>query len=72
MKKRSVRIAGHATSLSLEEEFWEALKALATERNTSINQLVAEIDAGRGEKNLSSALRLFVLQDLQGRVLNAR
>ncbi len=72
MKKRSVRIAGHATSLSLEEEFWEALKALATERNTSINQLVAEIDAGRGEKNLSSALRLFVLQDLKNRVLNAR
>ena len=71
MKKRSVRIAGHATSLSLEEEFWEALKALATERDTSINRLVAEIDAGRGEKNLSSALRLFVLQDLQRRVSNA-
>lgn len=67
MQKRSVRIAGHATSISLEDDFWVALKAIATEQDTSLNKMIAEIDAGRGEHNLSSALRLFVLHHLQGR-----
>jgi predicted DNA-binding ribbon-helix-helix protein len=61
LRKRSVRIAGHATSLSLEEEFWRDLRALARRRGTSLNALVAAIDAGR-QGNLSSALRLFVLE----------
>ncbi|HEY8190533.1 MAG TPA: ribbon-helix-helix domain-containing protein [Micavibrio sp.] len=61
MKKRSVRIAGHPTSVSMEEEFWEALKAIAEARKISMNDLIGEIDAKRGENNLSSALRVFVL-----------
>jgi predicted DNA-binding ribbon-helix-helix protein len=64
MGKRSVLIAGHATSVSLEEEFWSALREAARHRGLSVNALVAEIDAARaggGPENLSSALRLFVL-----------
>jgi predicted DNA-binding ribbon-helix-helix protein len=59
IRKRSVRIAGHATSLSLEEAFWRDLREIARRRGMSINALVAAVDAGRGG-NLSSALRLFV------------
>lgn len=59
--KRSVRIAGHATSLSLEPAFWEALCQIAAHRRLSINALLATIDAERGG-NLSSAARLFVLE----------
>lgn len=61
LRKRSVTIAGHATSFSLEEEFWEALQAVARRRNLSVNALVASIDAARAG-NLSSALRVFVLE----------
>jgi len=59
--KHSVRIAGHATSLSLEAAFWDALRALASRRGMSVNALVAAIDAER-RGNLSSAVRLFVLE----------
>ena len=58
-KKRSVAIAGHRTSLSLEEPFWRDLAEIAKMRGLSLNALVASVDAGR-ESNLSSALRLFV------------
>jgi predicted DNA-binding ribbon-helix-helix protein len=58
--KRSVRIAGHATSISLEAAFWRALCAIAAARRMPVSALVAAIDAGRGG-NLSSAIRLFVL-----------
>lgn len=61
LRKRSVTIAGHATSFSLEEEFWQALQAVAQRRNLSVNALVASIDAARSG-NLSSALRVFVLE----------
>lgn len=61
LRKRSIRIAGHATSLSLEEAFWRDLRALAQSRGTSLNALVAAVDAAR-DGNLSSALRLFVLE----------
>jgi predicted DNA-binding ribbon-helix-helix protein len=60
--KRSVTIAGHRTSLSLEPEFWDALNALATVRDMSLAGLVAAIDEARGRTNLSSALRVAVLQ----------
>jgi predicted DNA-binding ribbon-helix-helix protein len=60
LRKRSVMIAGHATSLSLEEAFWEDLRELARRRGTSITALIAGVDAQR-QGNLSSALRLFVL-----------
>ncbi len=62
--KRSVRIAGHPTSVSLEPEFWAQLKRLAAARGLSLNALVTEIDAGR-EGALSSALRVFVLRSLE-------
>ena len=61
IKKRSVRIAGHATSISLEAEFWQALGEIAASRGVSVAALVAAIDAERGT-GLSSAIRVFVLQ----------
>jgi len=64
MKKRSVLIAGHATSVSVEAAFWDELKAIAAGRGQSLNELIGEIDAGR-DGNLSSAIRLFVLDELR-------
>ena len=58
--KRSVRIAGHATSVSLEPEFWEALREIAVSRGISVNGLLAAIDFERSG-NLSSAVRVFIL-----------
>jgi predicted DNA-binding ribbon-helix-helix protein len=60
--KRSLVIAGHRTSVSLEDAFWRSLKAIAESRGRSLASLVAEIDAQRGEANLSSAIRVFVLE----------
>ena len=62
--KRSVTIAGHTTSVSLEEPFWEALQDLARAENRSLAALITDIDERRGT-NLSSALRLYVLSHLQ-------
>ena len=61
LEKHSVLIAGHRTSISLEPEFWSALRAIADRRRQSLNALIAGVDAGRAG-NLSSALRLFVLE----------
>lgn len=61
VRKRSVTIAGHSTSLTLEEPFWRELRTLAAKRGQSINTLVAEVDTKR-DGNLSSALRLLVLE----------
>jgi predicted DNA-binding ribbon-helix-helix protein len=60
--KRSLVIAGHRTSVSLEDAFWRRLRALAAERGLSLNGLAAMIDASRGGANLSSAIRVFVLE----------
>ena len=60
IRKRSVKIAGHSTSLSLEGVFWDALKEVAAGRGLSLNALIEEIDRGRGS-NLSSAVRVFLL-----------
>jgi predicted DNA-binding ribbon-helix-helix protein len=60
--KRSLVIAGHRTSISLEDAFWRELKVLAKKRSQSINALVSEIDVGRGRANLSSAIRVYVLE----------
>lgn len=65
LKKRSLQVAGHATSVSLEDEFWAELADIAARRGLSLNQLVTEIDTGRAG-NLSSALRLLVLRELKG------
>src|SRR5262245_56223353 len=59
--KRSIVVAGHKTSVSLEDAFWNGLKEIARERRMTLSALVAEIDAQRKLGNLSSALRLFVL-----------
>jgi predicted DNA-binding ribbon-helix-helix protein len=62
MAKRSVTIAGHRTSISLERPFWDALGEIANERKMSLAGLVAEIDRGRqAGENLSAAIRIFVL-----------
>jgi predicted DNA-binding ribbon-helix-helix protein len=59
--KRSIVIAGHKTSVSLEDAFWKGLKEIASRRDATLSELVASIDADRQHGNLSSALRLFVL-----------
>jgi predicted DNA-binding ribbon-helix-helix protein len=59
--KRSIVIAGHRTSVSLEDKFWDSLKEIASERGMTLAELVAAIDANRQHANLSSAIRLFVL-----------
>jgi len=61
LRKRSVSLAGHATSLALEPEFWEALKVLATERGLSLAGLIGAIDAERGARPLASACRVAAL-----------
>lgn len=66
--KHSFSIAGHRTSISLEAAFWMALRTAAADRDMAIAALVAEIDAGRGEAGLSSAIRVWILADLQRRV----
>jgi predicted DNA-binding ribbon-helix-helix protein len=59
--KRSIVIAGHKTSVSLEDAFWAGLKEIATARGMTLSELVASIDTSRQHGNLSSAIRLFVL-----------
>jgi predicted DNA-binding ribbon-helix-helix protein len=65
MRKRSVNLKGHATSVSLEDEYWTELKRMAAAAGVSMNALIEAIDAQRQGANLSSALRLAVLQDLK-------
>jgi predicted DNA-binding ribbon-helix-helix protein len=60
--KRSITIKSHKTSVSLENEFWDCLREIAVERGVSLQALVAAIDANRQHPNLSSAIRIFVLQ----------
>lgn len=74
LRKRSVIIAGHRTSVSLEQAFWDTLHRIAKARGRSVNALIAEVDAqrstgGAGGANLSSALRVFILDEvLKGQV----
>jgi predicted DNA-binding ribbon-helix-helix protein len=65
--KRSIVIAGHKTSVSLEEAFWRGLKDIAVSRRMTLSDLVGAIDADRQHGNLSSAIRLFVLEHYQTR-----
>ena len=64
--KRSLAVAGHRTSISLEQAFWSGLRDIAAERGLSVAALVAEVDRARGPSNLSSALRVFVLARYRG------
>ena len=59
--KRSIVINGHKTSISIEDQFWAALKSIAAERNLTLSELVSMVDDNRESGNLSSALRVFVL-----------
>jgi predicted DNA-binding ribbon-helix-helix protein len=59
--KRSVVIAGHKTSISLEDAFWKGLKEIAGIRNMTLSDLISSIDEAREHANLSSAIRLFIL-----------
>ena len=61
LRKRSVSLSGHATSLALEPEFWAALEAMAADRGLSLAALVVDLDAGRGERPLASACRVAAL-----------
>lgn len=70
VRKRSIDIAGHRTSVSLEEPFWDALKAIAAAEGVSLRALIVRVDADRGDTadgNLSSALRLYALAHLRRR-----
>ncbi len=67
--KRSIVIAGHKTSVSLEDAFWQVLKDIALARAVTLSALVAAIDAQRQHGNLSSAIRLFVLDEVQARTV---
>ncbi len=71
VSKRSVTVAGHRTSVSVEAEFWEALMDIARYRGVPTGRLVAEIDHDRGG-GLSSAIRLFVLEHYRARAEGAR
>ena len=69
-RERGITILAKATSVSLEDAFWAELSAIAEQRGVSLNALVAEIDHGRSPGNLSSALRLFVLDELRKRTIS--
>lgn len=67
-KKHSLTLRGHRTSVSLEDDFWDAFREIAAQEDRAINDLAAEIDESRGEDcGLASAIRLFVLRRLRAR-----
>jgi predicted DNA-binding ribbon-helix-helix protein len=73
--KRSVVIAGHATSVSLEPEFWNALQSIAAEEGMSLAALIRQIDnhlKSTDHRNLSSAIRVFILKRLESQVFSQR
>ena len=70
--KRSIVIAGHKTSVSLEDEFWKGLKEIASGREVTLSDLVASIDTDRRHGNLSSAIRLFVLDFYRAQIGDKR
>jgi predicted DNA-binding ribbon-helix-helix protein len=65
--KRSIVVANHKTSVSLEEAFWNGMKEISSARNMTLSELVGEIDNNRQQGNLSSAIRLFVLDYFRSR-----
>jgi predicted DNA-binding ribbon-helix-helix protein len=70
--KRSINVNGHKTSVSLEDEFWNALKVIAGKRLTTLSDLVTAIDGQRQHGNLSSAIRLFVLDFYRSQALDPK
>jgi predicted DNA-binding ribbon-helix-helix protein len=67
--KRSVVVAGHKTSVSLEEAFWSSMKEISSVRDMTLSELIGEIDRSREQGNLSSAIRLFVLDYFRSRAI---
>lgn len=65
LRKRSLDIAGHRTSVSLEDAFWNTLREIAVAEGVSLASLIARIDAARQGENLSSAIRVFVLERMR-------
>ena len=65
--KRSIILEGHKTSVSLEDEFWDGLREIVSDRNTSLSAVVDEIDRDRDNCNLSSAIRVYVFNYFRGR-----
>ena len=63
MKKISVSLSGHQTSISLEPEFIDAMREIARQRRRPVASIISEIDAARGTRNLSSAIRVWILQN---------
>jgi predicted DNA-binding ribbon-helix-helix protein len=70
--KRSIIIAGHKTSVSLEDAFWQAFKEIAALRNMTVSELAGAVDAERQHGNLSSAIRLYVLDFYRSRIRDHR
>ena len=70
--KRSVVVAGHKTSVSLEDAFWKGLKEIAGKRDMTLSELIGAIDSEREYGNLSSALRLFVLDFYRTQLSNLK
>jgi len=70
--KRSIVVAGHKTSVSLEEAFWNGMKEISSARNMTLSELVGEIDGQRKQGNLSSAIRLFVLDHYRSLAFTTR
>ena len=69
--KRSIIVGGHKTSVSLEEAFWNSMKEISGQRDMTLSELVGEIDSNRQQGNLSSAIRLFVLDYFRTRAIPA-
>jgi predicted DNA-binding ribbon-helix-helix protein len=67
--KRSIVVGGHKTSVSLEEAFWNSMKEISAKRSVTLSELVGEIDTARQQGNLSSAIRLFVLDHFKTRAV---
>jgi predicted DNA-binding ribbon-helix-helix protein len=66
--KRSIVIGGHKTSVSLEDAFWRGLKEIAHAQHVTLSKMASDIDKGRSQSNLSSAIRLFVLDRLRNSI----
>jgi predicted DNA-binding ribbon-helix-helix protein len=70
--KRSVVIGGHKTSVSLEEPFWSAVREIASNQQMTVSSLLRQIDLDRRNSNLSSAIRVYVLENMRSQVANAQ
>jgi predicted DNA-binding ribbon-helix-helix protein len=70
VKKRSIVVGSHKTSISLEDIFWTSLKQIARERAMTVSAIIGVLDASNGRGNLSSTIRVFVLEHYQNRAAN--